>query len=499
MTRKQLRLLAYVRVSDVRGREGPGFISPDEQREKCCAFATAMGHTIVDEADELDRSGGDMSRPVFNSLLERIEAGDANGMIVAKLNRFARSNVGAWQALERIKQAGGELLSVEENIDTSTATGRFLRDFMLIAANWERERIGEQWLSARTRAVSRGIHVSRHVPPGYRRLPKSTDPSTDRRLVPDETHAPVVAKAFAMATRGESYSAIANYLTAQQVPIAGNGRSVWQPYRIKRLLANRAYLGEARSGEGIANLEAHEPLVDAATWTLAQRQPSSEQRASSHAVSLLAGICRCASCLHAMRSQRPRGTTVGSYRCSTTSVHGRCPGPSSVSLLRLDQYVLEKFLAHAGELRLRQVRTADDVTDELAAAAAEAEQSYRQALTNVELRQRIGSADHDRMVAALHEEWQRALAEIPKAPPSRSETLADVDVAKLVAELQRRGDVASLRELLGSAIQAVFVRPAASRARNLPIEDRVRIVWRDEEKLELPRRGERFEPRAYAW
>ena len=140
-----------------------------------------------------------------------------------------------------------------------------------------------------------------------------------------------------------------------------------------------------------------------------------------------------------------------------------------------------------------------DGAPERATAAAEAEQSYRQALTNIELRQRIGSADHDRMVAALHEEWQRALAEIPEAPVARSEALPDVDLAELVAELQRRGDVASLRELLGSAIQAVFVRPAASRARNLPIEDRVRIVWRDEEPLELPRRGERFEPRAYAW
>jgi hypothetical protein len=200
-----------------------------------------------------------------------------------------------------------------------------------------------------------------------------------------------------------------------------------------------------------------------------------------------------------MRSQAARGSTVAAYRCSTTSVHGRCPGPSTISLARLDEYLLERFLAHVGEFRLRQVATADTAVDEFAQAAAEAELSYRQALTNVELRQRIGSADHDRMVAALHEEWQRALAEIPEAPPSRAETLADVDVAGLVDELQRRGDTASLRELLASAIQAVFVRPAASRARNLPIEDRVRVVWRDEEPLVLPRRGERFEPRAYAW
>ncbi len=77
--------------------------------------------------------------------------------------------------------------------------------------------------------------------------------------------------------------------------------------------------------------------------------------------------------------------------------------------------------------------------------------------------------------------------------------LASADLAALVEELRRRGDVASLRELLASGIQAVFVRPAASRSHSLPISDRVHIVWADEDPLELPRRGERFEPRAYAW
>lgn len=498
MTRKELRLLAYVRVSDVRGREGPSFISPDEQLEKCRAFAAAMGHTIVEEAEELDRSGGDMSRPVFGRLLERIEEGEVDGMIVAKLNRFARSNVGAWQALERIKQAGGELLSVEENIDTSTATGRFLRDFMLIAANWERERIGEQWLSARARAVSRGIHVSRHVPPGYQRLPKSTDPETDRRLAVHPAHAPIVAEAFAMAARGESYSTIATHLTENRLPSGGNGHSVWQPNRIKRLLANRAYLGEARSGDGIANPDAHEPLVDPSTWTLAQRERATPPYTRA-AWSLLAGLCRCASCSHAMRSQQGRGSTVAAYRCSTTSVHGRCPAPSTISLTRLEDYVLDAFLAHAADLRLRQVEPTRGLDGELAAAAAEAEQSYREALTNVDLRQRIGSADHGQMVASLHEAWQHALMELPEPTPQPGEPLSEADLSDLVAELRKRGDIDAMRELLASSIQAVFVRPAASRARNLPIGDRVRIVWQEEARLELPRRGERFEPRTYAW
>lgn len=56
-----------------------------------------------------------------------------------------------------------------------------------------------------------------------------------------------------------------------------------------------------------------------------------------------------------------------------------------------------------------------------------------------------------------------------------------------------------LRASIASEVAAVFVRPAASRARNLPIEDRVRIVWRGEEELELPTRGATFGVKTYTW
>jgi hypothetical protein len=182
-------------------------------------------------------------------------------------------------------------------------------------------------------------------------------------------------------------------------------------------------------------------------------------------------------------------------------VHGRCASPSTISLSRLDEHVIERFLAraHAQVTHAHQVESPEMAAAELAAEAAAAERSYREALTNVDLRRQIGSADHDRMVAALHDAWQTALAGIPQQTPQSVGPLVQADVDELVAELRRRGDVDSLRELLAAAIQAVFVRPAASRARNLPIEDRVRIVWRGEEPLELPRRGERFAPRAHTW
>jgi DNA invertase Pin-like site-specific DNA recombinase len=456
------------------------------------SYADAYGHSIAEEGIELDRSGGDKTRPVFADFMAKIQSGEADGIIVAKLDRFARSNALAYAAIEAIEEADGVLISVSEQIDTSGYAGKFMRSIFLATAEMERNRIGEQWLSARGRAVDRGIHVSRHVPPGYMRLPKSNDEATDRRLVPDPVHAETIREAFKMAASGEAYVRISNYLTEKKLPVGGNGESIWASNRIKRLLANRVYLGEARSGKGMTNTEAHEPLVDQTTFSRAQRAQS--QALTENVETLLAGLCRCASCSFSMRSQKARDNTVAVYRCSTNTVHGRCPKPSTISLLRIEEYVLSSFLDRAS-MTLEAVEETED--DETGEAVAEAERAYRVVLLDTDMRRNIGEADHSQLVSKLHDEWQEKLAAL--APTPKRQQIASSDLHALVTELQNRDDIKGLRELLASAIQAVYVGPAASRAHNLPIEDRVRIVWQDDEKLELPRRGERFEPRAFTW
>jgi DNA invertase Pin-like site-specific DNA recombinase len=481
----------YIRVSDVRGRAGESFISPPEQEDRCRAALASRGLEAGEVFRELDVSGKTKQRPELAKARQRIEDGVSGGIVVARIDRFGRTAARALDAIDEIDKAGGAVITAEGDFDTTTAVGELVLGIMLQLAQFELRRIRENWSAAQRRAVGRGVHVTRHAPPGYRK-------AADGRLKPDGKHAKTITEAYKLAAKGASPSEVAAYLNERGLPSGDNGATVWQPNRIKRILANRVYLGEARYGS-IANPDAHKPLTDLATWTLAQHRSTRQSQGSPNAVHLLAGLSRCAGCTHAMRSQAPRGTTVGTYRCSTTTVHGRCPAPSSVSLGRLDEHVVDQFLARARGLQLRQEAPPDEAVDRLAVVAAEAEASYRQALTNTDLRHQIGAADHDRMVATLHKDWQEALAVIPEPTSAVSETLEDADLAELVAELQRRGDVDSLRELLASAIQAVFVRPAASRARNVPIEDRVRIVWRDDDQLDLPRRGERFEPRAYTW
>ena len=59
----KVKVIGYVRVSQVGAREGDGFISPQLHREQIASVAARKGLTVVRVIEELDASGGDAKRP----------------------------------------------------------------------------------------------------------------------------------------------------------------------------------------------------------------------------------------------------------------------------------------------------------------------------------------------------------------------------------------------------------------------------------------------------
>src|SRR5215218_4041109 len=159
----------YIRVSRRAGREGESFISPEVQRKKIAAWAKLHEVEIVEWWEEIDQSGAKLERPMFQQALARCEAGETGGIVVALLDRFARSAVDALSSIRRLNDAGARLVSVENNFDGSTPMGRFAIGILTLIAELELERIKENWTTAVTRAVERGVHISRYAPTGYRR------------------------------------------------------------------------------------------------------------------------------------------------------------------------------------------------------------------------------------------------------------------------------------------------------------------------------------------
>lgn len=84
----------YIRVSRVGDRSGESYISPAIQRNALEAWAAERGVELVVHEPEENVSGGTMDRPVFNQIMRRIRGRESGGIVVYKLDRFARTLVG---------------------------------------------------------------------------------------------------------------------------------------------------------------------------------------------------------------------------------------------------------------------------------------------------------------------------------------------------------------------------------------------------------------------
>jgi site-specific DNA recombinase len=324
-----LSLDAYVRVSQVRGRSGASFISPDVQREQIERWANAHGHTLSWHEPELDVSGGSMDRPIFEQIMQRVRTRQSDGVIVAKLDRFARTLVGALSTLEEFERHGAVLVSVVENLDLSTPMGKAFLRILLVFAELERDRISESWSTATDNAVARGIHIAKFTPVGY-------DKGPDKRLIPS-AEAPAIREAFLMRGAHKTRTEIALRLD-KIAPRPNGGR--WRAEKVERIIKNRVYLGEAYRGKAV-NPQAHPPIVTPAEWQAANLAPV---RRASHSSkpNLLGGIVRCAACRyllapHIYGTNRPNPTPV--YRCRKLHSTGECPDPASAIRGPLEDYV----------------------------------------------------------------------------------------------------------------------------------------------------------------
>jgi site-specific DNA recombinase len=130
------RIIAYARVSTEDQDLGT-------QTAKFQAYALAHDvELVVIESDKL--SGKDTSRPGLQRALAMLERGEADGLLVAKLDRLTRS-IGDFDALlDKYFRRRFGLFSIGDSVDTRTASGRLVLNILMSVAEWERETIGER-------------------------------------------------------------------------------------------------------------------------------------------------------------------------------------------------------------------------------------------------------------------------------------------------------------------------------------------------------------------
>lgn len=350
------RLSAVIRVSRRNDREGDAFMSPDEQRDAITRWAERDDIEIVSWHDETDSvSGKTTDRAGLKAALDEAFSGASDGVICAKLDRFARNVVEGLQAVLALHEAGKAFVAVREGIHgdehSSTPTGKLTLTILLAIAMWQLETLTESWDASVARHIANG--VARNEPFGYKRnaappgTPRSEQKKFSRQLEPDKVEAKLVKKMFEMraSTKPDtehSWLAIADYMNSTGVPSKRGGS--WTSMAIQRIVRNRVYLGELRSGEHV-NLAAHKPIVDHDLWERAQRASDRTPGRSDRAVYLLAGIVRCAGCGARMVGyvQTKGDKGIRYYRCRRRFSWGACAGPVTVNADQLEDFVTKQF------------------------------------------------------------------------------------------------------------------------------------------------------------
>lgn len=184
-------------------------------------------HCVAELTDEgVSGSVAPESRNGLGRALQMLDRGDADVLVVAKLDRLSRSVVDLSLLLDRAERAKWSLVVLDADVDTTTARGRLVANVLGAVAEWERRIIAE-----RTKAALAARKAAGQCLGGPVTLSNDT-----RRMIAE------------LRNEGMMLQAIADKLTADSVPSARGGQ--WRPSTVRGVLQSLALDAEAASAVG---------------------------------------------------------------------------------------------------------------------------------------------------------------------------------------------------------------------------------------------------------
>jgi len=457
--RSGLKLAGYIRVSRVGGRAGEGYISPDLQRQAISDYAYDMEGLIDQWFTDEDFSGGTLERPAFQQALALIRSGDLDGIVVMRIDRFARSVADGASVIRELTESGKVFASCQERINPSTPEGKYMLTSFLANAELFLDQSKASWRAAKSRAIKRGAPIG-PTPFGYLRV--KSPPVKDNHIspadaakilgfepavgtvVPDPVEGPIVSEIFDQAAAQTPLGEIARWVNSRL-------DSNYTSSQIRRWLKNRFYLGELHYGDMSAT-DSHPRLVDPATFKAAQ--PGSARPMRSAQSLALVGLLRCENCGSTLSGNRFGGSAgnIPVYRCGA-----RCGKGAVISASIVEDLVFNEAREAMAGFELAGART--DV-EELDAAVETAEAELDAFLDNLTARTSLGQEKWEAGMVARSKALREAQAARDEA--IRSDSLLAVDLSSPTDQ--------DLRAFAFAVMDGVYI----ARGRG---SDRIRIAW----------------------
>ena len=247
-----MKAAIYTRVSTDNQAEVE-FNSCEAQETKIKSFIASQNDIEVYKTySDAGFSGANTERPALKEMLWDIEQKKINLVISYKIDRLTRSPKDFYQLIEIFEQFGVNFISVTERFDTSTPSGRLLRNIMLTFAQFERELISERTRDKMLERAKKGFWHGGPAPFGYK--------LDNKRLIIEPQEAAIVRNLFkyfaSSRSTGEVYSQL-----KEKKDVLRNGLPIAKS-TIDRMLRSIIYTGKIWYGEQVYD-GLHEPIISA--------------------------------------------------------------------------------------------------------------------------------------------------------------------------------------------------------------------------------------------
>ena len=257
----------YVRVStEHQAKEG---YSLEEQIIKLQDLCKYRDYEIYKVYQDAGISAKDMNhRPEFNEMMEDVKKHNINVVVSFKLDRLTRSVRDLETIIVELEKHGCALECAMDDINTSSANGRFFVRMLTVLSQLEIERCSERTIFGLVGAIKDG-HIPSRAPIGFTRI--------DKKLIPDPLTKTIIERMYDLYLKGNSYQSIANIFNEEKVL-----DKQWRDCSILKMIANPIYKGDYISNKGKKTEYYYEnvcePIVSKELWESCQEQKLKNSR-----------------------------------------------------------------------------------------------------------------------------------------------------------------------------------------------------------------------------
>jgi DNA invertase Pin-like site-specific DNA recombinase len=183
---------AYTRVSTQ--RQGEQGVSLQEQKAEIERYAAQKGLAISMWFEERE-TAAKIGRRIFTDMLKRLRKGEAQGVIIHKIDRSAR-NLRDWVDVAQLAEDGIEVYFTRESLDLKSSSGRLAADVQAVVASNYVRNLREETIKGFYGRLKQGIYPM-PAPIGY------LNAGAGKPKIIDPVCGPLIREAFRLYSTGQ--------------------------------------------------------------------------------------------------------------------------------------------------------------------------------------------------------------------------------------------------------------------------------------------------------